>query len=70
MVGAEIGQEVAGRATVLTSRVGSQRGAERIDGPSEQVGQGMLKGSTARKVHDGITGIGRMCWATARAYCW
>jgi hypothetical protein len=22
-----------------------------------------------RAIHDEVTGIGRMCWATARAYC-
>ena len=32
MVGAEIHEEVAGRATVLTYRAGSQCGAQRIDG--------------------------------------
>lgn len=47
MVSAEIGQEVAGRATVLTDRVGSKRGTERVYGTFEQVGQRMLKGGSA-----------------------
>ena len=38
MVSAEIDQEVARRATVLTGRVGSQSGTERVDSTSEQVG--------------------------------
>ena len=69
IVGAEIEQEIACRAMVLTDRGGSKSGAERIYRTLEQVSQRMLKGSTSREVHEEITGTGRMCWATARVYC-
>ena len=29
----------------------------------------MLKRRTSCAIHDAVPGSGRMCWATARAYC-
>ena len=47
IVSTEIGQEVTCCAPVLAGRFGSKRGTDRIDSASEQVGQGMRKGSLA-----------------------
>ena len=70
IVGAEIGQEVACGATVVTNRVRVKCGADGVNRTSEPLGQRMLKRRAACTIHDGVTGSGRMCWATARAYCW
>ena len=70
MIGAEIAQEVARGATVLTTRLRSECGTDGVDSAPEEVGQWMLQRSAARAIHDGVTGTGLMCWATARAYCW
>jgi hypothetical protein len=67
MIGAQIVQEVAGGPTVVTSSVGMERSAEGIDSLVEDRGQPMLE-RRASRVHDEVTGSGRMCWATARAY--
>ncbi len=52
MMGAEIGQEVAGGPAVVTSGIGIERGAEGIDGAVEGRGQRMLKRRPSRAVHD------------------
>jgi hypothetical protein len=36
----------------------------------EEKHQGMLEWRTSHAAHEVVTGRGRMCWATARAYCW
>ena len=66
---AEITQEVAGRPPIVTSRVGMERSAEGIDGTVENSSQGMLERGASSAVHNEVPGRGRMCWATARAYC-
>ena len=69
MIVAEIDQEVARGATVLTSRIRSLGGSEGLDGSPELESQWMFKGSVAGELHDGITGAGLMSCATARVYC-
>ena len=65
MISAEIAQEIAGGPTVVTSRVGTERNREGIDRAVEQRSQRMLE---RRAVQEAVTGRGRMCCATARAY--
>ena len=67
---AEIGEEVAHRAAVGTNRAWLEGGAEGVDRAFEQREQGVCQRRTACAFHFGVTGSGRMCWATARAYCW
>ena len=69
MISAEIAQEVAGRAAVMTSRVGAEGNTEGIDRAIEEGSQRMLERRASRAVHEAVTGRGRMCCATARAYC-
>ena len=68
MTGAEIGQEVAGCSTVVTGSVRSEGSAEGVDSAVEDGSQLMLEWRASCAVHDEVTGSGRMCWATARAY--
>jgi hypothetical protein len=70
MVVAEIDQEVAHSATVLTGRIIGQAGSQRLGGSPELESQWMLKGNVAGEFHDGKTGTGLMSCATALAYCW
>ena len=66
--GAEIAQEVASSPTVVTSGFGTECSAEGIDSAVEDRNQMMLKRRVARADHEEVTGRGRMCCATARAY--
>ena len=68
ITGAKIGQEVAGGPAVVTRGVRIERGAEGVYSTVEDRRQAMLEREASRAVHDEITGIGRMSWATARAY--
>ena len=68
MISAEIAQEVAGGPPVMTSRIGMERSAEGIDRAIEDRGQRMLQRRASHAIHNEATGIGRICWATARAY--
>ena len=68
MIGAEIDREVARYATVLTGRIRSLGGSQRLDGLPELESQWMFNGSMAGELHDDVTGAGLMCSATARAY--
>ena len=71
MFGAEIRSGSCGRCrgsdepSPEVSAAVSDSTARSNEGPS-----GCWSGGLARAIHDGITGSGRMCWATARAYCW
>jgi hypothetical protein len=67
---AEIAQKVADGPAVLTNGLIAECDAERIDRVVEQKCQGMLEWRTSQAAHEVVTGRGRMCWATARAYCW
>lgn len=68
MIGAEVSQELADGPAVVPSRLRVQRGAEGVDGAVEDRRQRMSEGRTSGD-HEAVTGSGRMCWATARAYC-
>ena len=68
MIGAEIAEEVAGSSAVVTSGFGTEPRAERIDRAIEDRSQRMLERRASRAVHEAVTGRGRMCCATARAY--
>ena len=59
MIGAEIDQEVARYATVtvLTGRIRSLGGSERLDGSPEPESQWMLKGSVAGEPHEQPGGV-------------
>ena len=70
MIVAEIDQEVAHRATVLTGRIISEGGGQGLDSSPERESQWMLNGNVAGEFHDGKTGTGLMSCATARAYWW
>src|SRR5882724_7026344 len=69
MIGTEIAQIVAGGPTVVTSRVGTERNSAGIDRAVKDRSQRMLERRASRAVHEAVTGRGRMCCATARAYC-
>ena len=66
--GAKIRQEFAAGSTVVTRSVWIERSAEGIDSAVEDRSQRMLERRPPGAVHDEVTGSGRMCWATARAY--
>ena len=68
MSGAEVSQELADGPAVVTSRLRVQRGAEGVDGAVEDRRQRMSE-RRASGAHEAVSGSGRMCWATARAYC-
>ena len=68
MNGSEVGQELADGAAVVTSGVRIQRGAEGIDS-AVQDGSQRMRQRRASDAHEAVPGSGRMCWATARAYC-
>ena len=67
--GAEIAQEVADGSPVVASGFGMERSCERGDGAVEGIRQRMLKRRSPCAIHERFPGRGRMCWATARAYC-
>src|SRR5262249_50470414 len=69
MVFAEIDQEVARRATVLTGGVWTEGGCEGLDGSLELVNQWMFQRSVAGEPHERVPGTGLICCATTRAYC-
>src|ERR1700751_586015 len=69
MIGTEIAQEMASSPAVMTSRVGTERNSEGIDRAVEEQSQRMLERRASRTVHGAVAGRGRMCCATARAYC-
>jgi hypothetical protein len=52
----------------VTSGFRMERGAERVHGAVKERGHRMREWRAARD-HEAVTGSGRMCWATARAYC-
>ena len=68
MNGCEVSQELADGAAVVTSRFRIQRGAEGIDS-AVQDGSQRMRQRRASDAHEAVPGSGRMCWATARAYC-
>ncbi len=69
MIVAEIDQEVARRATVLTGRIRSLGGSEGLDGSPELKSQWMVQRSVAGEFHGEATGAGLTSCAIARAYC-
>jgi hypothetical protein len=69
MIVGEVDQEVAHSARVLACRIRSKRGSKGLDGLPELESQRMFNGSVSGKLHDLVAGTGRMCCATARAYC-
>ncbi len=60
MIVAEIDQEVARRATVLTGRIWNLGGGEGLDGSLELKSQWVVDLGVAREFQLGITGTGRM----------
>ena len=68
MISTEIAQEIACGPTVVTSGVGTECHGEGIDRAVEDRNQRMLQRRAWRAIHEEITGRGRMCCATARAY--
>ena len=60
MIVAEIDQEVARSATVLTGRIRSLGGSEGLDGLPELESQWMVHRNVAREFHGGVTGAGLM----------
>ena len=60
MILAEINQEVARGATILTGRIPHLGGSDGLDGSLELVGQWMIQGNEAREFHVGVTGTGLM----------
>jgi len=70
MSSAKIAQEVADGSAVLSNGLVAKGHAEGIDRAVEQRSQGMLKWRKSHAAHEVVTGRGRMCCATARAYCW
>jgi len=68
MICTEIAQEIADRAAVMTSRLGTERNTEGIDRAIEDRSQRMLERRASRAVHEEAFGRARMCCATARAY--
>ena len=60
MILAEINQEVACGATVLTGRIWSLGGSERLDGSPELESQWMVHRNMAREFQGGLTGTGLM----------
>src|SRR6202521_4908546 len=68
MSGPEVRQELANSAAVVTNRLRIQRGAEGVDGAVQDQRQRMGE-RRATRAHESFPGSGRMCWATARAYC-
>jgi hypothetical protein len=60
MIFAEIDQEVAYSATVLTGRIISEGGSQGLDGSPELESQWMLNGNVAGEFHAGVTGTGLM----------
>jgi hypothetical protein len=60
MSGTEVSQELADGASVVTSRLRIQRGAERVDGAVQDRSQRMGK-RRASRAHDAVAGSGRMC---------
>jgi hypothetical protein len=69
MIGSEIAEEVAGSPTVVTSRLRTERNTEGINRTVEEGSQRKLERGASRTVHEAVTGRGRRCCATARAYC-
>ena len=68
MSGCEVSQELADGAAVVTNRLRIQRGTEGVDGAVQDRSQRMGE-RRASRAHEAVPGRGRMCWATARAYC-
>src|SRR6266852_8024844 len=68
MSGTKVSQELADGPAVVTSRLRMERGAEGIDGAVQDRSQRMRE-RRATCAHEAVPGSGRMCWATARAYC-
>ena len=69
VLGSKPGQEVASGAVIVTNRIRMKSRRERVDSQLEAVRQRMLERRTTHPVHEIGTGRGRMCCATARAYC-
>jgi hypothetical protein len=67
VLGAEKIQEIADGAVVETNRLLVEGGGERLSGALKQRSYRMLEGRAP--VHSGIGRVGRICCATARAYC-
>ena len=60
MILAEIDQEVARSATVLTGRIRRLGGSEGLDSSPERESQWMVHRNMAREFHVGLTGTGLM----------
>src|ERR1700687_773600 len=67
VLSAEKIQEIADGAVIETNRLLVEGSGERLSGALKQGSQRMLEGRAP--VHSGIGGAGRICCATARAYC-
>lgn len=60
MILAEINQEVARGATVLTGRIPHLSGSEGLDGSLELESQRVIHRNVATEFHSGVTGTGLM----------
>ena len=70
MIRTKIAQEVANSPAVVTNSLIAECNAEGIDSAVEEKSERMLERRASHAVHEVVTGRGRMCCATARAYCW
>jgi hypothetical protein len=70
MIRTKIAQEVANGPAVLPNGLMAECNCEGIDSAVEEKSQGMLEWRASHAAHELVTGSGRMCCATARAYCW
>jgi hypothetical protein len=69
VLGSKPRQEVASSAAIMTNCISMKSRPQRIDSLLEAVRQRVLERRKTRTVHEIGTGSGRMCCATARAYC-
>ena len=60
MILAEINQEIARGATVLTGGIPNLGGSEGLDGPLEPESQWVVHGNVSTEFHGGVTGTGLM----------
>jgi hypothetical protein len=69
MMSGEVCQKSARSPAVMARRVGMERGSDGVNRATEYIRQRMLQRGTTHTLHDGNTGTGLICRATARAYC-
>src|SRR5262249_42139270 len=69
MLVTKIDQKAAGDGPILTDGSWSKGCGQRVNRSLELLHQGMFQRSVAAEFHDVLPGMGRMCCATALAYC-